>query len=270
MLKKSKNNLVRTEIKGNNAINCLDAPVVKRKIRIIVAISAIAVVMTIMAAVVFAASVSGLSVNGLSASYNNGTWSGNGNVLNGSATGTAKSTCSDATSETSKLTLKNTKSVSAQLAFDYSKPVLGLGGSVKIDGTTITAAGTFKKELSANGSITVEIVSGSAGAYTSSINLTNITLVEIKSVTMTFQTGEGGFLSVNGSQVSTTTAITQMSTEAFSLVATPDSTHQFMGWYKVNGTTGSYIGQNANWTTYFEDSITLKPVFSESPERGLI
>ena len=71
-----------------------------------------------------AATITDLSVSGLTVSYDAGTWTANGNSLSGSATGTAKGTCDDATSTTSTLTLKNTKGSSAQLSFDYTKPSL--------------------------------------------------------------------------------------------------------------------------------------------------
>ena len=230
-----------------------------KKCKALFAVCASLIVLIVLGIIVFAANVSGLTVDGLTASYDKGTWTANGNGLSGSATGTAGGTCSDAESTTSILTLKNTKGSTAQLAFDYAKPTLATGGYVKIDGTSVTSAGSFTKELSNNSSITIELYSGNAGANTSSISITNISLVAIKSVTMTFVPGTGGSMKVNGTTINASTSITQQSNDVFELVAIPDSTHQFMGW--KSNTSNNYLNLNASWNAYFENNETLTPVF---------
>ncbi len=209
-----------------------------------------------------AASVSGLTVEGLAVDYDNGTWTGNGTSLSGSATGSAGGTCQDASSTTSTLTIKNTKGAEALLSFDYAKPSLAAGGSVKIDGTAVTAAGSYSKTLANNASITVVIVSGDPGAVTSSISLSNISLVTDTTVTTTFKTSPNGSYTVDGTTITETTSKTQSSTVAYSLKATPASGYKLLGWY--NETTGTYFESLAVTTKRFETNSTIYPRFTES------
>lgn len=199
-------------------------------------------------------------ISGLSASYDNGTWTASGTTFNGSATGKAKGSCDDASSETSTLTLTNNSGALALLSFDYTKPVLGSGGSVKIDGTAVTTAGSFSKELEAGKSVTVVILSGSAGAYTSSAALNNVAVTRKQNVTVTFKPAQGnGSYTVNGSQVTDTVTNTGISTEGFELAASPESGYKLEGWYSE--TTGRFIATSSSYKAYFETDQTVYPVF---------
>ncbi|MBQ9891353.1 MAG: InlB B-repeat-containing protein [Firmicutes bacterium] len=219
-----------------------------------------ALVITAVPQMAYAADVSGLTVSGLTASYSNGEWSGSGSTLNGSATGTAESSCSSATSVTSTLTLKNSSGAAAMLSFSYSKPVLGSGGSVTVDGTAVTAAGEFSKELANGASVNVVIVSGSAGAYTSSVELSNLKVTVKKTVTTTFiPAGEGGSFKAGGAAVSEQYSNTQDSTVPYSLVATPSAGYSFMGWYSPSH--DRWLAPNATYTHYSDDNMSVTAVF---------
>ena len=113
--------------------------VFKRSISLLLAVVMVISCMYLFPQEIFAATLT-TDISGLTADYTNGTWTASGTTLNGSATGTAQGSCSNATSETSTLTLKNSSGSIAQLSFDYAKPTIGSGGHVKIDGTAVTAA----------------------------------------------------------------------------------------------------------------------------------
>ena len=240
--------------------------VFKRSGSLLLALVMVLGLLPAMALPVWAASVSGLSVNGLTASFTNGTWATSSeNGLNGSATGSAKGTCSSASATTSTLTLTNSKGEPAQLSFDYAKPTLGSGGWVKIDNTEVKAAGSFTKKLAANETITVVILSGSAGAYTSSIEISNINLVVSKDVTTTFKTPTGsGSYTVNGTAITATTDNTQNSTLAYTLKATPASGYKLEGWF--DETAEKFVSVNETWTAFFESDTTIYPVFIKSTD----
>ena len=199
-------------------------------------------------------------ITGLNASYTNGTWTASGTTFIGSATGKAKGTCDDASAETSVLTLTNGNSSAAVLSFNYTKPTLGSGGYVRIDGTAVTAAGSFTKELAAGGSVTVEILSGNPGAYTSGVELRDIQLVVRRTVTMTFEpAAEGGSYSVDGTAVTETVTRTQDSTVSYSLLASPAAGYKFMGWFSsVDG----FISQSASYTVMFDRDQTVTARFT--------
>ena len=127
----------------------------------------------------FAASTSG-TVTGLSdanigLSFNGEVedpWTAAGTTITGSATNAT--TCENNPKKESKLTIKNKSSSVAKLIFKYD--VTLNSGSVTIDGTTVTSAGTFSKEIGAGGSIIVAVIvvivvknrykhNGKAGTY---------------------------------------------------------------------------------------------------------
>ena len=204
-----------------------------------------------------------LGISGLSVSYDAGTWTASGKSLSGSATGKAAGTCDSASSLTSTLTFKNARASAAQLSFDYAKPVLAAGGSVTIDGTAVTAAGSFVKEVPANGTVTVVIYSGNAGANTSSVNLTNISLITSGSVTTTFEMPQGsGTYTVDGNAITASTQITRNSTEAYTLTAQPASGYKLEGWYSA--TKDAFLSTDTVWKAYFDTPQTIYPVFIPS------
>ena len=132
---------------------------------------------------------------------------------------------------TAKLTLENNKGESAKLSFNYSKPTIGSGGHVLINGTSVTSAGSFDTELENKESITIEILSGNAGAVTSSVELTDIQLVMQREVTTIFEPAEsGGEYSVDGSIIDARFESSRLSTEAYSLKAIPEEGYKFFGW----------------------------------------
>ena len=160
-----------------------------------------------------------LQLDGLDISYEGGKWTGDGRMLSGTATGTAAINNQAAASVTSIMTMTNVKDTTAVLAFNYAKPSVASGGWVKLDGTGITAAGNFRKNLEPGESITIEIKSGNPGPSFSTLEINNIQFVEIKTVTTTFLPAEGGTYTVNGDVVNADTAISLLSSDAYTLVA---------------------------------------------------
>ena len=234
---------------------------IKKTLRRITIICAAMLSVMLLTVIALAADLS-VGVDGLGVSYSSGTWKAGDNMLLGSATGTAKTSCESASATTSTLTLKNAKGTTAKLSFSYTKPVLGSGGSVKIDGTAVTAAGTFSKELAKNESITVVIVSGSAGAYTSSIELNNIQLAEKKTVTTTFTPpADGGSFTVNGTAITAATEYTQLATDGFNLSATPASGYRLLGW---QGSVDGFVSADNSFYLMSDKTQTVTAVFTNS------
>ncbi|MBO4818953.1 MAG: dockerin type I repeat-containing protein [Firmicutes bacterium] len=204
-----------------------------------------------------------IDVSGLEADYTDGSWTVSGTGLNGSATGTAAGGCSNATSMTSVLTLKNISGSLAQLSFDYSKPVIGPEGYVMIDGTAVTEAGAFTKDLENNGSIEIEIFSGTEGANTSSIQLINIAVIVKQNVTVTFDVPQGnGSYTVNGEPVTSAVSITQYSIVPFELSAVPADGYKLEGWY--SSSKDRFISSLESLNLYFDEDQTVYPVFIPS------
>ena len=206
-------------------------------------------------------------ISGLTTGYNNGEWKYANNVISGSATGSAAGTCSSASSQTATLTMTNNKSSSAVLSFEYDKPTLAKNGYVEIDGVKVTSAGTYSKEVQSGKNVKIVIFSGDAGKNTSKIELKNIQLVVNASIDTTFAPSEfGGSYTVSSSSLPSTSVDseftnTQISTEAYTLIATPADGYKFIGWKSsVNG----FISQNPTYTVMFEENQTLTAVFGES------
>lgn len=163
------------------------------------------------------------------------------------------------TAVSSTLTLKNTLSVSALVTFSYDMTLNS--GTVKIDGESKTAAGSFSKVISAGGTVTVAITSYTTEGKHTIVNLKNIQLVNAAAEpTVTFTPAESGSYTVNGTKITSATAMTNASSVAYTLSASPASGYKFMGWY--NGDT--LLSATASATLYFgaDASVTAKFILS--------
>ena len=181
-------------------------------------------------------------------------WSANGTSIIGAATSTG-GTCGD-TSYDSTLTITNKKSTTATLSFDYS--IEQNSGTIKVNGTAVTAGGKFSKELAPNNSITVYIKSGSTSAATK-ITLTNVVLVSNVNATATFVPAENGTYTVDGKLITEEYSNTQSSMTAYQVVATPADGYQFLGWYNL--TTGKCIATAATTALNIESDCTVTAKF---------
>lgn len=155
--------------------------------------------------------VTGLSNENIGLSYSGDktdTWSANGTTVTGSIQ--SSSGCG-ATHYSSTLTITNKRSIAATLSFDYA--IDQQGGTIQVDGTAITAGGTFSKELVAGGTINVYIKSNSTSAPTK-ITLSNVALSANVEATATFLPAENGSYTVDGKAVTEKFSNTQNATNA--------------------------------------------------------
>ena len=180
-------------------------------------------------------------------------WSASGTQIIGSATGTGGA-CGD-THYDSTLTITNKRSTKATLSFDYT--VALSSGTIKVNGTAVTAGGKFSKELAPNASIKVYIESGSTTA--TKITMTNVALVSNVTATVTFQPAENGTYTVDGKAVTEEYSNTQSSMTAYKVVATPADGYQFLGWYNL--TTGKCIATAATTALNIESDCTITAKF---------
>ena len=219
----------------------------------------------------YAATVSGHGVEGLTATTSSSDVSASSpsaGSINASVTGTAKSGCTAAASKSGNLTLQNTKSVEAELSFSYTPSVNG--GTVTVDGTSRTAAGTFSKTLASNGSVVISLTSA-VGASTTSISLTGIQLIADTTATTTFAIPENGSYTIKLGDTGETTTLTSSSPSAvsftksssvsYTLTATAASGYRFFGWYK---NTTSLVSQTSPTTLNNESNCTIAPRFIPS------
>ena len=181
-------------------------------------------------------------------------WSASGSQIVGSATGTGGA-CSD-THYNSTLTITNKRTTKATLSFDYA--IEQNSGTIRVDGTAVTAGGKFSKELAPNASIKVYIKSGSTSAATR-ITMTNVALVYNVSATVTFQPAENGSYTVDGKTITENYTNTQSSMIAYQVAATPAAGYQFMGWYNV--TEGKYINTSPKAALNIEKDCTITARF---------
>ena len=127
--------------------------------------------------------VTGLSDSNIGLSFSgdaNDAWSATGTTITGSVVSVG-GTCSD-THYDSTLTIKNNKATKATLSFNYA--IEANSGTIKVNGTAVTANGAFNKELAVGESIKVYIKSGSTTA--TKITMTNVALVSDVTATTTF------------------------------------------------------------------------------------
>ena len=182
------------------------------------------------------------------------TWSANGTTVTGSIQ--SSSGCGT-THYSSTLTITNKRSIAATLSFDYA--IDQQGGTIQVDGTAITAGGTFSKELTAGGMVNIYIKSNSTSNPTK-ITLSNLALSANIEATATFLPAENGSYTVDGKAVTEEFSNTQNATNAYKLVATPDAGYQFRGWYNV--TTNQYVGTDTTISLNVEADCTLTALFA--------
>lgn len=183
-------------------------------------------------------------------------WSAGGMQIIGKVRSTPGSGCSSNKNYRSTLTITNKKSSKATLSFDYT--VVVSEGTILVNNTTTSTSGNFSKELAADGTVEVEITSGSTSADTQ-ITITNISLVVDVSATVTFQPAENGSYTVDGKTIPPEFTSTQSSTTAYEVVATPAEGYRFMYWYDVN--TGTHINTNAKAALNFDHDCTITARF---------
>ena len=202
-----------------------------------------------------------IGIEGLTATYDEESWTASGTAIAGSATGNDEDDCGAAGSLTTTLNLKNTSGERVMLSFDYGELSLAAGGSVVIDGRSVTSSGSFAKNLDIDESIDITIVSGDPGNLTSSVHLTNVSLVVDRFVETVFLPAAGcGSYTVNGTPVGEEGLVgRQDSTESYVLAASPDSGYKFMGWYSE--TKGRYLSSASPYTAYFDSDQKIYPVF---------
>lgn len=181
-------------------------------------------------------------------------WSANGTSINGAATST--SGCGT-THYDSTLEIKNKKSTTATLSFDYT--IEQNNGTIQVDGSKVSSGASFTKELAANESVKVYIKSGSTSAATK-ITLTNVVLVSDVNATATFVPAENGTYTVDGKLITEEYGKTQSSMTAYQVVATPAEGYRFMGWYDVDS--GKCINTDDKTALYFDSNRTITARFA--------
>ena len=180
-------------------------------------------------------------------------WNANGSTITGSAV-SVEGMC-DSTHYESTLTIKNNKTAKATLSFNYA--IEANSGTIKVNGTAVTANGAFNKELAVGESIKVYIKSGSTTA--TKITMTNVALVSDVTATTTFVPAENGTYTVDGKTVTETYSNTQSSMTAYQVVATPAEGYQFLGWYNL--TIGKCIATAASTALNIESDCTITAKF---------
>ena len=181
-------------------------------------------------------------------------WNANGSTITGSAV-IVEGMC-DSTHYESTLTIKNNKTAKATLSFNYA--IEANSGTIKVNGTAVTANGAFNKELAVGESIKVYIKSGSTTA--TRITMTNVALVSDVTATTTFMPAENGTYTVDGKTVTEEYSNTQSSMTAYQVVATPAEGYQFLGWYNL--TTGKCIATAASTALNIESDCTITAKFA--------
>ena len=200
--------------------------------------------------------VTGLADENIGLSFSGGAedaWNATGTTITGSVVSVG-GTCSD-TSYNSTLTIKNNKATKATLSFTYA--IEQNSGTIKVGEESVTANGSFSRELAAGGTIEVYIQSGSTTA--TKITMTNVALVSDVTATATFVPAENGTYTVDGKRITEEYSNTQSSMTAYQVVATPADGYQFLGWYNL--TTGKCIATAATTALNIESDCTVTAKF---------
>ena len=215
--------------------------------------------MTLPALAATSGTVSGLADQSIGLSFNgtaDNAWSASSTQIIGKARSTSGSGCGGGSNSRSTLTIKNKKTTKATLSFDYA--VVVSDGTILVNNTTTTTAGSFSKELAAGGTVEVEIESGSTSADTN-ITMTSVKLVADVSATVTFQPAVNGSYTVDGKTITEVYTHTQSSMKPYQVVATQAEGYRFKGWYDV--ASGKCISTDAKTALNFDSNRTITARF---------
>lgn len=186
-----------------------------------------------------------------------GTWTAGSTRVTGSVTSTKE--CSSIKSHASTLTITNNKTTKATLSFNYS--ITLNGGTIQVGGTSVTANGTFSKELDAGGTIEVYIkTTDGEENKTTTIVMDSINLVSAANATVTFNPAENGSYTVDGKTITEAYTNTQSSLIDYKVVATPAEGYRFKGWYDV--ASGKCISTDAETALRFDSNRTITARFA--------
>ena len=183
-------------------------------------------------------------------------WTASSTQIIGKARSTSGSGCGGGSNYRSTLTITNKKTTKATLSFDYT--VVVSEGTILVNNKTTTTAGSFSQELSAGGTVEVEIESGSTSADTM-ITMTNVKLVSDVNATATFVPAENGTYTVDGKLITEKYSNTQSSMTAYQVEATPVEGYRFKGWYDV--ASGKCISTDAKTALNFDSNRTITARF---------
>ncbi len=219
----------------------------------------IVLVLSVIPAVAYAANVN-TGVDGLTAnSSGDATWTYNSSTITGSVKASSSSGCTGTTytSQNGTLTFTNSSGAVGLLSFDFS--ITLSNGSVTIDGTDITASGSFSKTLNAGGTVAVRIASNETNTTATTISISNIKLTPETDVNVTFKAPEHGTYTVNGDEISAETTRTFKTTDSVVLSAAPANGYKFLGWYNVSSS--EYFDLDAATSKSFTEETTVEPHF---------
>lgn len=178
------------------------------------------------------------------------------NTTAGTVTVNAKQKEGCTREQTTTVTMKNNKSLAATLSFDYTLTLSS--GTITIDGTSVTAAGSFSKEIAAGASIEISVTSGSTTDNTSLV-LKTISFYANVDATTTFVPAENGSFTVDGVKITELTTKTQSSAIFYTLVATAAQGYKFSGWYSVNEE--KYLSENSTLKVNVDNDKTITAHF---------
>lgn len=209
-----------------------------------------------------------LGVTGLSATYD----ANPASALGSSGTATCQKTSANSInavvigikglllsrSSNVKIYLTNTEYDNALLTFKCANE----NGTLSVSGATQQSDGTWKADLTKNGSVTITFTSPK-DASQCTLNVTEISLVEKIIVTTTFEPADSamGSFTVDGAAITATTSKTQDATIAYNLVATPKPGYQFAGWKLVGENSYSAGPDKASYTYYAPAARTITAAF---------
>ena len=199
-------------------------------------------------------------VDGLSAtSSGDGNWTSDSRTIVGNVTASSKTEGCDTTytARTGTLNLTNSLDKKGLLEFDYTVELSG--GSVNIDGTNVQSNGSFSKTIDSGSSKTISITSNGSDSTATTVSLTNISFTPEQDVTVTFKAPINGSYTVDGTPITSDILITKLTTQTYSLSATPASGYSFFGWFSE--TINDYVSKAQSATISFASDTTVRPVF---------
>ena len=179
-------------------------------------------------------------------------WTFTNSTITGTATGES-STCSSDDKE-SEICLRYIGSNPATIKFNYSVNLNE--GTVRIDGASMTANGSFEKQINQDQTIFFYVKS-KKGAGTTTLSITDFSFTFDKEITIVFKKPINGTYTLNGVSITEDYTFVTNANEEFSLTASENPGYKFVCWIFNDQT----ISTNKSLTTTYYDDCNAYPLF---------
>ena len=160
--------------------------------------------------------------------------------------------------KTGTMTITYTGSQEATVSYTYSVSTSGRGGSVTLDGSSVTGSNMVTRTMQPNDTIVYTLSSAKAGGVTLTLSSFTVTVNKANATATVIFDSAKGSVKLNGSSVASGASVTATNA-IISAEATPVSGCSFLGW--VDTDTNTIVNTNTTANLPVPENVNIQAVF---------